>query len=278
MAAKKGKAPDIAAKEDEELLETRSESSESSFNSAAEKWVDLAPVKELKDQSKLSMAKLAEGISTLAQNQELCFSLVEKTELNMDLVKKDVHFLATNAAEADKRMYHLEMEKVRNNVILKNLPYKDEKNKEETPAQAKEAVEDFLKKLKLDGKVKVTSARRFPAMKNAKGPAMVKATLGAGGQKALIFKNLQRLGKDSNIRVDNEYPVAMKQVFKKAEETAFEIRKNSGRKTKTKLIPKDGAVILMTMGQDEKEYKQEAIFPAKIADPELYQSIYTGKE
>lgn len=230
----------------------------------------ISDVLDLCDSKNLTVAKLSQGLKALALHQEECWGQVDDNTKDYGRAAEDIKFLAETAQETDKRLFHIEMEKVRANIIIKNLKWLDPKKASETPSQTREVVENFIKKTLAVEKVKVVHAKRFPDRKDAKGPPMIKVTLGSGAQKAMIFRGLAKANLKTNVRVDNEYPAALRPIFKKAEDEAFQIRQKTSRKTKTKLVPKDGAVILFVLGPKDKEYTLLKVFPAKIADPDLY--------
>ena len=157
--------------------------------------------------------------------------------------------------ESKQRLYHLEKKNISANLILRNVQQEEDETKE----QVEDKVKDFLKAIKVEEDVQVASVVRFRKAADAKGdrPPAILVKLKDARMKGTIYKNIHRL-KDTNLNkltVSNEYPAALRPLIKELEHQAYKIRKDSNKKTRTRVEVKNGKAVLMVKPEGQAEFK-----------------------
>lgn len=217
----------------------------------APNWGAKGPT-SLTDISKLiliSHDSIQEGLATKFQ----------EVERKMDDIYAILNEHEKRFKELEDRQRALEAREVRNNLLLLNLEmHPNTKNNVETREQTEEQVQNFLCKLKLDGKVKNFGCRRFRQRDpdKARGPPMVHLRCQEGYHKGMIFGALAREKTGGRVSVVNEFPLSLKNEHKRLEEEAKKIRENSNKSTKTRIeMNFNNSLVLKIKEKGEASFK-----------------------
>jgi hypothetical protein len=148
------------------------------------------------------------------------------------------------------QLYYTQMEQIRSNVLLTNLPYHTAtKDDEPEPRElTTEIVHQLLVHCKIDKQITVISAKRFKTRPGSKGPGMVQVVLSAQHEKGILFRTLVNPKLDlpfKKLSVSAEFPPMLKEQLKEARALNYEIRTKE-KDTQVKIIPRDGAIVVQT--------------------------------
>jgi len=160
------------------------------------------------------------------------------------------------------RILDLELQQIRGNLIIKNVPLLEKARQENRMETGFEAADSFfyhvIEPLGLKDDITQFEAHRYP-MKI--GPPLLKVMLRFPQQKGLLFRAVSSRNSkmDNSITIKNEYPMSLKDKYKNAEKKAHEIRKDSEGKIRTKITIRDRTVKLLVKERGESTYKEMKI-------------------
>lgn len=91
-------------------------------------------------------------LKDIAQLLIACLKRNQERDLKLQNSKKEIKHLEAKSNSLEKRLSRLECEKVKNNIIIKDVPLNKstEKDKSETTVQTRETVDHILKKLEVN--------------------------------------------------------------------------------------------------------------------------------
>ncbi len=186
---------------------------------------------------------------------------------NVTKVAKQVTQNKKNLDSLQTQVNRLELKMTENSVIIKNLPFKNNKNDslyekyEDTLSQAS----SLLGALKIDASVvKICDAKRFAPQKNRKGKALTpstRVTLSNKSEVDLLLSKLPNLRNSKpfkNVQVQRELPQSLVQRNGVLQEEAYKLRRaRKGRKTIISLKGTD--LVLLVKEPNETKFEEHEV-------------------
>jgi len=197
------------------------------------------------------MTVLIEKIDLLADEQKSLNAAIQKiAQENQDL-------RAENNLLKD-RIISLEINELKGNLIIRNVPQNHNADAEKRTENLEEASDSFfykvLQPLELDGIITNFTAFRIPLRT---GHPLLKIQLQNPAQKSLLFRALGTKGNQlkDRIVVKNEYPKSLLQELKTLEERAYTIRQEN-KGTKTRIALRNNKLKLLTKTPDQNKFAE----------------------
>ena len=199
-------------------------------------------------------------IASLKLNHEL--------ELKLQDNKKEIKHLEAKSNSLEKRMCRLECEKVKNSIIIKDVPLhkSTEKDKSESAVQTRETVDHIFKKLEVNVEGCYEAIRFSKSKTNsetAEKDPIVQVRFWTEEGKHLFFQELGKRkakSKDSiiqKIKLSDEIPNCLKSEFSSLSKKAFELRKGeTGTKTRINFDWNRGSIRLLVKKAGEEEFSE----------------------
>ena len=229
---------------------------------------DLDPDEDFLKQMDLLKGKLENKRSTVVQTDivNASFRILMKIYpqfMEMKSYGKDLNDLKNENKELKNRILEIEIEKSSECVIIKNLPPKKTKNKEnETQVELKENFQQILKEMKVQDQIRTCDIFRLkPKAKAAYGGkcsfSPVKVRLGSRLDRGLFMANLKKLqnGEFKEIKVGIDVPKELLELHKELDLKAFEFR-NKFPGSKTKIAPNKLTLVLLTRKKNEDKFTE----------------------
>ena len=212
--------------------------------------------------------------------QEQVAALLEEN----DGLKARVKTLEGQINKHEENHKRNEMDRIKNSVIIKNLPYhKDAKDGHETRKQTQEVITKLLATMEAGTEVGVTDSLRFGQnADHADKPGLVRLTVSTSKQKAKIYEALTKASKKSSykktyakISVNDEIPAYLRQKQIKLEKQAYEIRKKD-KTMRTRVFLKGTDIVLKIKGKTDNYFREwessESEEEEFFSDEETFQS------
>jgi len=198
-----------------------------------------------------NIADSLSGVSDAAKKMaELVDKLNDTIESNQEIKNENM--------KLRERVLELEINNVRGNLILKNLPMCESaitSNRMENATEASDTLySKFLQPLGLAEQITKFSAHRMPLQR---GIPMMKIQLEYPTQKSLIFRALGAKGKnlENRIVLKNEYPKVLMGELKEAEKKAYEIRQSSKGEIRTRVTLRNGVFVVLQKRKNDLKYQ-----------------------
>ncbi len=183
----------------------------------------------------------------------------EKVEMRMNAYEKDnddrMKKYETRLERVEREMVINRVKQLCNNLLITKVPMnKDATNGKETIEQTIQQVTEVLTKLGIEDMIKNFICRRIPQKKEHErfGPPIVHLQLSCTHHRFLIFRALAR--NKTDIGVEVELPACLREEKKKLKAMAYDIRKNSGFKTKTQVTVEGHRVVLLEKKEGETRF------------------------
>ena len=164
------------------------------------------------------------------------------------------------AEDAHLRTFFLERKAVAPNLIIKNIP----KAENETKEQLSDQVRDVFATMQIPEdeydiadvfRIKKNERKPSKAGQAKDYPPLIKVRLRDASMKGAIFRKVTTLKGSAfeKISIENEVPASVRREYGEKQKEAYEIRKESGFKTKTRIETFTGhAIIKIKTEKDEK--------------------------
>lgn len=212
----------------------------------AERKEDLKELNRLRDQNKT--------LTTKNTKLEEKLKVIESNDKN---IKKTADEAIEATKNFDNRFYHIEKKGLQANLILKNVAMLEE-GKEERKDDTKKVVNNILKAIGVEKEVKIADCFRFKRSEKATNnkPPVISVKLQDPKMKADIFGSVNKLNGSQyhKISICNEYPASLREPMARAEKEAYEIRKDSDFKIKTRVEISQGKVVIKVKKPGDKIY------------------------
>ena len=194
--------------------------------------------------------KLDNVLETLSRLQ----ITVDKLQITVEEQSRKIQEIEAKNEKLEKKLTRLEIAKVKNNIFLKDIPCKADKDGKETFKDTRETVDGILGNLGVLEQINgCYEAVRLPIRKKSNStksniqtpPIHIKFWTYEG--KRLFYENLckkKHKSKCKNVKVlkvSDEIPESLHQQYKELDKMAYDYRKtNIGSKTSIRLNWKDG--------------------------------------
>jgi hypothetical protein len=227
---------------------------------------------------KLTFSDLGAALLVIADNTSITKDLLQKNTQEIEKVSRDLSNLAADVTaqgheikKHDKdifshetRLFHLEMFKIRNNIILRGVePHKDASTKEaESWSQTQEVVRDIFDSLDI-GRVRFRAFRLKPLKDHGK-PYSIKVELSSDFEKQDIIGALTAGKMPKHISVSHEYPRSMQKIMKIANSEAYDLMgelKKENKGAKTRVVPINGKAVIQVRRTATDKWTSYKEFP-----------------
>jgi len=235
----------------------RNDKTEKAENNGEKSMVTIEALEVAINKSNQKIEKaIGDGFSKFSEDLRGMVDRVNTVEKSVDRIEKDHQML-------DTRVKALEMEQVKGGLIIKNVPICKKAREEKRNETQNEACDTFyyeiLLPLGLEKVIERFDAWRFPTRPGSKlTQPLLKVVLTYPTQKSALFRALSSSQNKihSSITIKNEYPRSLREDYKNADAAAFNIRKDSHKETRTKIIMREGKVKVLVKEKNDKGFKE----------------------
>ena len=226
--------------------------------------------KKLEENKKISNEDIVRAILDVNRNLSKAVEdnkqIIVALNAQVELQNKKIEALEKSNSVLEKKLMSADCERVKNNIILKDIP-NQAKNKDqpETYEETRKVIDQVL--VSIEAKADIQEgyeARRILPPKNSKSdkPPPIAIHFWTAECKRIFFRQLaKKKPKTRNdlvkkVKVSDEIPKCLQEDYKRLNKEAYEFRKsNPGAKTAIRMVAKDARVILLAKKATDTQFQ-----------------------